>query len=129
MVSHAGYAPARRLQSAAVLPFFRLLVRIGAALLGGFCLGGPGADHAAAQAPSPTYYMEFAEFYDGDYRSALERFTRKAAAAIKTAQSRWIDSICYETMVGECYYEMGHLEQAWTITRRPSSSTWPSPTG
>ena len=31
---------------------------------------------------------------------------------IRTAQSRWIDSICYETMIGECHYEMGQLDQA-----------------
>ena len=56
--------------------------------------------------------MAFSDFYDGDYISALKRFENEGRACIKTAQSRWIDSICYETMVGECYYEMGHLEQA-----------------
>ena len=33
-------------------------------------------------------------------------------SSIKTAQSLWIDSICYETMCGECYYQMGVLDQA-----------------
>ena len=32
--------------------------------------------------------------------------------SIKTAQSRWIDSICYETMQGECYYQMGMYPEA-----------------
>ena len=69
---------------------------------------------AAAQSrsiPSPGYDVAFGEFYDGDYRAALDRFTSEGRGAIKTFQSRWIDSICYETMVGECYYEMGHLRR------------------
>ena len=49
MLSHVGYAPASRPSSAALHPFTRLLVGIGAALLAGFCLGGLGANHAAAQ--------------------------------------------------------------------------------
>ena len=70
---------------------------------------------AAAQSrsiPSPGYDAAFGEFYDGDYRAALDRFTNEGRGAIKTMQSRWIDSICYETMVGECYYGMGHLGEA-----------------
>ena len=31
---------------------------------------------------------------------------------MKSPQSRWLDSICYCTMMGECYYQMGELEQA-----------------
>ena len=39
-------------------------------------------------------------------------FNRRAAALSKTSQSRWIDSICYEAMCGECYYQMGMLKDA-----------------
>ena len=67
-------------------------------------LGAGMIDHTV---PTKSYHAAFADFYDGDYRSALDRFKLEARASIKTAQSRWIDSICYETMQGECYYQMG----------------------
>ncbi len=62
--------------------------------------------------PTKSYHLAFGDFYDGDYRSALERFKAESRASIKTAQSRWIDSICYETMQGECYYQMGAYPDA-----------------
>jgi CHAT domain-containing protein len=62
--------------------------------------------------PSAAYHNAFAEFYDGEYRAALDRFAAENRNSIKTPQSRWIDSICYETMMGECYHEMGHLNDA-----------------
>ena len=62
--------------------------------------------------PSNGYYGAFGDFYDGDYDAALKQFIAQGRMGIRSAQSRWIDSICYETMIGECYYEMGHLSEA-----------------
>ena len=36
--------------------------------------------------PTTTYHAAFGEFYDGDYRAALDRFKSKARGAIKTVQ-------------------------------------------
>lgn len=63
-------------------------------------------------APSPQYFGIFGIFYEGEYRDALKLFEDQLRGAIKTSQARWIDSICYETMVGECYHEMGRLDEA-----------------
>jgi CHAT domain-containing protein len=63
-------------------------------------------------APSPSYYMVLREFYAGDYKNALDGFQSEARGCIKAGLSRWIDSICYETMIGECYYQMGVLDEA-----------------
>jgi CHAT domain-containing protein len=71
-------------------------------------LGGGGGNTV----PTPLYHAAFTEFYDGDYASALNRFKEQGRTAIKTTQSRWIDSICYETMQGECYYQMGQYPDA-----------------
>ncbi len=76
-----------------------------------------GPQSASAQlndrtVPTKTYHAAFAEFHDGDYKTALERFRSDSRSAIKTTQSRWIDSICYETMQGECYYQMGMYPEA-----------------
>lgn len=62
--------------------------------------------------PSAAYHGTFYTFYDGDYKDALDLFRSELRGAIKTPQSRWIDSICYNTMVGECYYHMGDLDKA-----------------
>lgn len=52
--------------------------------------------------------------YDGELKDAVEIFEDEWRGAIKTPQSRWIDSICYHTMIGECYYHMGRLDEALT---------------
>jgi tetratricopeptide (TPR) repeat protein len=89
-----------------------------AAILAAACFAGPAARPAPAQTmerstPSTAYYMGFAPFYEGDYlHSALRVFQAESRGSIKSVQSRWIDSICYETMCGECYFQMGLLDQA-----------------
>jgi tetratricopeptide (TPR) repeat protein len=88
-----------------------------AALLAAAVWAGPGVDPAAAQlgargAPSASYYSWFVPFYDGDYTDALREFEGENRSSIKTAQSRWIDSICYQAMCGECYIQMGAYDAA-----------------
>lgn len=67
---------------------------------------------ARRTAPSDTYFNTFPVYYDGDYKDSLKLFLREGRGAIKTAQSRWIDSICYHAMTGETYYQMGRLNEA-----------------
>jgi len=63
--------------------------------------------------PSAAYYVGCGALCDGDYlRGSLRIFQSEARGAIKTPQSRWIDSICYETMCGECYFQMGLFDKA-----------------
>ncbi len=62
--------------------------------------------------PTSAYHTAFTDFYDGDYRAALERFRSEARGAIKTVNARWIDSICYETMIGECNFQIGANAEA-----------------
>lgn len=74
-------------------------------------------DRAIAQltgmgVPSAGYFSTFAAVNDGQYRDALANFQQQGRGAIKTAQSRWIDSICYHAMTGECYYQMGRPGEA-----------------
>ncbi len=84
-------------------------------IAGGLLAGVPstaGAQEGDRMTPSPSYYIVFADFYEGEYKDALKDFLAEGRGAIKTVQSRWIDSICYHTMAGECYYHMGDLTQA-----------------
>lgn len=73
-----------------------------------------GTSEAQMQRQTPTmrYFTAFNLFYEGDYRDALDIYQDEGRGGIKTAQSRWIDSICYHTMTGECYYQMGNLPAA-----------------
>jgi tetratricopeptide (TPR) repeat protein len=72
----------------------------------------PGGGSGSRTVPTASYHSTFANFYDGDYRSALDRFQSDARGAIKTVNARWIDSICYETMIGECYFQTGANAEA-----------------
>ena len=75
----------------------------------------PFCRSAFAQAratPSIQYFNDFGTFYDGDYYDALKGFQSEARGSIKSGTFRWVDSICYETMMGECYYQMGSLDKA-----------------
>ena len=59
--------------------------------------------------PSYEYFGTFPQFYEGRYDEALNLFRKASVLRIPTP---WIDSICRDAMVGECYYQMGRLDQA-----------------
>ncbi|MDZ4783344.1 MAG: tetratricopeptide repeat protein, partial [Planctomycetia bacterium] len=62
--------------------------------------------------PPPSYFFVFGDYFDGEFTKAGKDFNAEGRGAIKDAQGNWIDSICFHTMVGECYYQMGKLPQA-----------------
>lgn len=62
--------------------------------------------------PRDTYFLAFAPFYEGDYADAGKIFRDAARSGVRSTEGRWIDSICYHTMLGECFYHMGDLTQA-----------------
>jgi len=62
--------------------------------------------------PGPDYYISFTPFYQGDYRAAMAGFKNAGSGGVRSTEGRWIDSICYFTMVGECYYHTGNLPLA-----------------
>jgi CHAT domain-containing protein len=62
--------------------------------------------------PRQTYFLAFQPFNQGDYRDALKAFRSAANSGINTGAGRWVDSICYFTMMGECLYHLGDLGAA-----------------
>ncbi|HKD37705.1 MAG TPA: tetratricopeptide repeat protein, partial [Pirellulales bacterium] len=72
-------------------------------------MNGPGFNRGI---PTQSYLNHFMAMYSGDYRDALEAFRTDLGDGVRTSQSRWIDSICYYTMMGECCYRMGRLGDA-----------------
>lgn len=75
------------------------------------------ADRALAQLgtgpiPPASYFNSMAAYEAGDFSTALRGFQNEWQGAVKNGANRWIDSICFHTMVGECYYQMGSLPEA-----------------
>ncbi|MHB1038321.1 MAG: CHAT domain-containing protein [Pirellulales bacterium] len=90
-----------------------VLVALAAALFAGYPAPAVAQlDIGRRSVPSDLYYLTFNSYYQGEYRGALADFRAEGRGAIKTVDSLWIDSICYHTMTGECYYQMGQLPQA-----------------
>ena len=82
-----------------------------------FLLGASVTNPQAVRAqskvmPNEMYYMAFRPFYGGEYDEALRGFREAAGGGLRDLEGRWIDSICYHTMTGECYYHMGNLTDA-----------------
>ncbi|HRE99080.1 MAG TPA: CHAT domain-containing protein [Pirellulaceae bacterium] len=62
--------------------------------------------------PNEFYAAGFAPYYDGDFRDAARQFRRAGQSGYVGVNGRWIDSICYYTMLGECLYRVGDLADA-----------------
>jgi len=95
------------------LPRLQCRARLCAILvIAGTCTAVSTPDAVAQQRsiPSASYFGHFPLLYAGEYREALEGF--RSERGIRTAQSRWIDSICIHTMAGECYYKLGQYGDA-----------------
>lgn len=63
-------------------------------------------------APHDGYFAAFNSFYDGEFLEAGKDFRDAGRTGIASTEGRWIDSICYYTMMGECYYQMGKMGDA-----------------
>ncbi len=62
--------------------------------------------------PNDGYYLPFIDYYQADYRSAGKDFTRGETSAFKFGTQRYLDSICFWTMMGECQYQLGNYADA-----------------
>ena len=78
----------------------------------------PALGQTRSVLPQQRYYQGFREFYQADYRDALRDFTQGANGAYKFGTQRYLDSICYWTMMGECHYHMGNYADAIQMYER-----------
>ncbi len=65
-----------------------------------------------ATVPIDSYFAGFGPFYQGDYERAAEVFASANRSGVRSTEGRWVDSICYSTMLGECNYHMGNHAEA-----------------
>ncbi len=59
--------------------------------------------------PGGDYFSALPMLYEGEYGDALKQLNRMSVIRVPTV---WIDSICRDAMMGECYYQMGRLDEA-----------------
>ncbi len=62
--------------------------------------------------PGASYYAAMEELYGAEYRNATRGFQSEINGAVRTVQDRWLDSICYFTMMGETLYQVGDYPAA-----------------
>jgi hypothetical protein len=71
---------------------------------------GPNSVTPRRPVPGDDYYLAQAIYLSGDYNSARRAFIDVARGGSKTLEGgRWVDSICYHTMLGESHYQLGDL--------------------
>jgi len=88
------------------------------ALLAGIAwINEPLAVHAqlssGGQTPSPMYFNGMVFLNEGDYGDALQIFDSCYRSAMRFGTRRFMDSVCYLAMMGECYYHMGQYDKAY----------------
>ncbi len=93
----------------------RLATVVAIALVGGsFATGGSSlqAQGNNRAVPRANYYLALSVYNEGKFATALEGFQAAGGSGIRSTQGRWVDSICYYAMVGECHYQLGNMPQA-----------------
>ena len=66
-----------------------------------------GQAGAPREYPGTEYQLALGVYYQGDFATALKGFQAAARSGIRSTEGRWVDSICYYAMAGECYFQMG----------------------
>ena len=92
-----------------------LVLSLASCWIGSGSLGLDGTGTASAQSthtPSTAYYLAKSSFYAGEYRQATRGFADAMRGGVRVGFQRWVDAICYHTMAGESFYQMGNLTSA-----------------
>ncbi|MCA9120576.1 MAG: CHAT domain-containing protein [Planctomycetales bacterium] len=59
--------------------------------------------------PPGEYYLALNIYQAGEFTDAARAFRAAARSGMRSSEGRWVDSICYHTMLGESLYQMGEL--------------------
>ena len=62
--------------------------------------------------PPPQHYAAMNIFNAGNFQDAAKAFQQASLSGVRSTEGRWVDSVCYYAMIGECQYQMGALDQA-----------------
>lgn len=62
--------------------------------------------------PGQRYFAALDELHSGDFRRAERIMRTELRTAVKTVDSRWLDSVCFGAGLGEALYQQGRLEES-----------------
>jgi tetratricopeptide (TPR) repeat protein len=62
--------------------------------------------------PPQSYYVSLELLEEGEFTDAARAFRSTARSGVRSSEGRWVDSICYHAMIGECFYQLGDLRSA-----------------
>ncbi|MEO1990651.1 MAG: tetratricopeptide repeat protein, partial [Pirellulales bacterium] len=63
--------------------------------------------------PRQSYDLAETTLTQGNYQGALQLALKNYQGAMRFGGQRWIDSIAAASLVGECHYELGNLQEAF----------------
>ena len=72
----------------------------------------PAWSQNSSAVPRQDYFLAKSIMRDGDFVRASRGFESAARSGIRSTEGRWVDSICYYAMMGECFFQMGHTAKA-----------------
>ena len=85
-----------------------LVVAIAAALaIGSLATARAQGLGRAKQVPNELYFLATRPYLEGEFQTAAKAFREAAKGGVASTEGRWIDSICYHAMLGECLYQLG----------------------
>lgn len=92
----------------------RLAGAFALAFFGVFAWSAPVVAQGAGtrSVPNDAYFQMFGGYYEGDFQTGVRAFRESARGGLVSVDGRWVDSVCYYTMIGECLYQMGDLAGA-----------------
>lgn len=90
----------------------RTQTRTGLALALAAMLASPAAAQLGRTHPGQGYFAAVDELHSGDLRRAERQMRTELRTAVKTIDSRWVDSIIYSSGLGEALYQQGRLGEA-----------------
>jgi tetratricopeptide (TPR) repeat protein len=89
-----------------------ILLLLSGCLLAFFANPVAGQLAGSRSLPKPDYYNIFPTYYSADFKDAAKYFDRESRTAFRMGNERFLDSVCFWTMLGECNYHMGNYAEA-----------------
>ncbi|QDT68103.1 hypothetical protein MalM25_10160 [Planctomycetes bacterium MalM25] len=75
-------------------------------------LASPAVAQLGRTHPGQGYFAALDELHSGDLRRAERQMRTELRTAVKTIDSRWVDSIIYSSGLGEALYQQGRLAES-----------------
>lgn len=79
------------------------------------CLLTPSSRTLLAQGgtvPREDYDAARIDYWEGDVAAAVKSFQQGQKSSLNMGGTYWVDSLCYYTMVGECFHQLGDYQNA-----------------